>query len=77
MIEAVMNPKTKRDDLVPSYAMMILLYPKENHFGNLNKAIVYRWSLSALTYIKERAWKLLEITPEREAALKIMIDKII
>ena len=46
-----------RDDVSLSYAFCIDS-SEEVDFGKINKAIIGRWTHSALDYIKERAWKL-------------------
>ena len=49
----------KRDDVVPEYANCILeeddYYPQD--WKAINAAIIEKWSVSALVYIKEKAWK--------------------
>lgn len=56
----VIASATKRDDVVPNYAQWIMEeddgYPQDWHA--INKAIMDKWSKAALSYIKERAWKL-------------------
>ena len=48
-----------RDDVAITYAFCIDSSEKVN-FGRINKAIIGRWSHSALEYIKDGAWKLRE-----------------
>lgn len=63
LLRDIPDPAFKRDDIALTYA-----YGLRNHFGGsevinwkmVNAAILERWSMAALTYIKERAWKLYE-----------------
>ena len=50
---------TVRDDIALTYACC-LTSNEGTDFSKINKAIVARWSRNALTYIKEKAWKLVE-----------------
>lgn len=53
-----MKIRISRDNMAFVYAGLIPIkgYP----FDKLNRIIINRWSLSGLTYVKERAWKVLE-----------------
>ncbi len=48
-----------RDDVAKTYSYIIQTQP-ERHWdiSKINKAIMARWSKSALIYIKEKAWKM-------------------
>ena len=58
-LEVIAGAST-RDDVVPNYAQWIMEeddgYAQDWHA--INYAITEKWSRSALSYIKERAWKL-------------------
>lgn len=45
-----------RDDVAITYAYC-LRQGEVDRIGEINKAIIERWSLSALKYIKTKAWK--------------------
>ncbi|QKZ15164.1 hypothetical protein [Spirosoma sp. KUDC1026] len=54
--------KMKRDDVVPYYVDMIKQDAATGEFGSeeckrINNLIIDRWSVAALIYIKEKAWK--------------------
>ena len=46
-----------RDDCVSMYAELISLYDEIKDWGSVNQAIINKWSLSGLKYIKREAWK--------------------
>ena len=47
----------KRNDIALSYALcMVSSEPVD--WAVVNKAIIERWSVAGLTYIKERAWRI-------------------
>ncbi len=52
-----------RDDVVPYYRVAIAFADPEFDWTVVNKAIIERWSLDALGYIKHKAWTAL---PEPE-----------
>lgn len=58
-LEVIASAK-KRDDVASFYAGWIMEeddgYPQDWHA--INNAIIDKWSRAALSYIKERAWKL-------------------
>ena len=69
MTEAILQfvtPEARRNDMVSLYGTVILF----GHFAKppqmradwskVNHAIIERWSVAGLTYIKKRAWKLAE-----------------
>jgi hypothetical protein len=49
----------RREDLVPGYVAWLRQYAQGEAIdvAAVNHAIMARWSVSALTYIKRRAWK--------------------
>lgn len=57
LMAEIAEPEMKRDDVALTYAFG-LRQPGEVDWGKVNEAIISRWSLAALKYIKERAWKL-------------------
>lgn len=59
LLGEIADPRMKRNDVAATYAFAIR-QRDEVDFAVVNRAIVDRWSLSALTYIKERAWRLVE-----------------
>jgi hypothetical protein len=62
ILEEIADPRMKRDDIAATYAFLIVqkAHLRPNDFRRINHAIIDRWSLNALTYIKDRAWKLVE-----------------
>lgn len=63
LLREIAEPAMKRKDIALTYA-----YGLRNEFSGsevidwkaVNGAILTRWSMAGLTYIKERAWKLYE-----------------
>lgn len=51
--------KMTRDEVVPYYEFLISSSPSDGEVIRINNLILSKWSNSALTYIKEKAWKLL------------------
>lgn len=49
----------KRDAIAVSY-FLLLHSPEEVDWEKVNKAIINRWSLSGLKYIKRKAWQWIE-----------------
>lgn len=56
-IEGDLKKICKRDDVAQTYAWC-LVSDEEIDWRRINEAIIKRWSMSALTYIKTKAWKL-------------------
>lgn len=62
----VADKKFKRNDIAVTYEAMMrhqftLRLPSGSYdWAKINAAIIERWSISGLVYIKERAWKLLD-----------------
>jgi len=52
----------RREDLVRGYAWLIASKPsgEQFHFAAINHAIVERWSMNALLYIKKKAWAVID-----------------
>ncbi len=56
ILEAVEQAK-RREDVVPAYRNALGESPRATDWLMVNDAIIERWSLFALQYIKERAWR--------------------
>lgn len=59
IIEEIESGDFTRDEITLTYAFYISSNQKPD-FGKINRAIVTRWSVSALNYIKKKAWKIVE-----------------
>lgn len=57
MIDAIKNCKT-RDEAIHIYKDAIIMLGIE--WSKFNNAIIEKWSISGLKYIKHNAWKLLQ-----------------
>ena len=57
LIWDIRNSEVKRDSVSATYALA-LQSSEPTDWAKVNHAIIERWSLSGLEYIKERAWKL-------------------
>lgn len=55
LLREIADPKLYRDDIARTYALA-LNSSYVTDWKRVNEAIIKRWSLSALKYIKERAW---------------------
>jgi hypothetical protein len=60
MLREIADTRMKRDDVALTYAFGLRDTPDEIDWSKVNHAIIDRWSMAALKYIKERAWKLVE-----------------
>lgn len=59
----------RREDLVPGYSAWIRAYVETQDApdcASVNQAIMNRWSVSALTYIKRLAWNAV-FRPQRKS----------
>lgn len=54
----VADKRMKRKDVALSYALCIKS-TQQVDFAAINAAIINRWSVSGLVFIKERAWKII------------------
>lgn len=54
LLDAIEHPDNTRDDVAQRYAWG--LQQAEVHWDVVNAAIVARWSKSALSYVKRKAW---------------------
>lgn len=59
LLEEIGNPAMKRDDVALTYALALKSADRVD-WAVVNDRIIGRWSISALRYIKDRAWKLAE-----------------
>lgn len=58
LLEEIANPACKRDDIAATYRLALLSSERDRiDWGKVNRAIMERWSVAALTFIKERAWR--------------------
>lgn len=62
IMREIADTRMTRDDVALTYAFGIRSRGQSNtiDWPAVNRAIMDRWSLSALKYIKEKAWKLVE-----------------
>jgi len=61
ILREIANPKMKRADIAATYAFLIrdmLDRGYQPAWTTINEAIMERWSLSGLKWIKNRAWRL-------------------
>jgi len=57
LLEEIGNPKMKRRDVAKTYALTLRSSDsKRVDWGKVNRAIIARWSESALLWIKQQAW---------------------
>ena len=57
LLDEISNPKIKRNDVTQTYALAVRSSEANKvDWAKVNKAIMDRWSRSALHYIKDRAW---------------------
>lgn len=61
ILDEVADPRKKRNDIALSYAACMRVRDSID-WPKINAAIVARWSLSGLSYIKGLAWR---VTKER------------
>jgi hypothetical protein len=59
ILREIADPWIKRADIAMTYAFG-LRSSEEIDWPKINHAIIDRWSLSALKWIKDRAWKMHE-----------------
>ena len=60
ILREIADPKMTRKDIALIYAFGIRDEPDKTDWAKVNEAIISRWSLSALDYIKNRAWRIIE-----------------
>ncbi len=58
-LNAVADPKATRDDVAGFYADIIRCRQRgqTTDVAEINRAIITRWSMAALLYVKKLAWK--------------------
>ena len=71
ILQMVADKEAIRDSIVTPYAFAICS-DEEIDFKKINMAIIERWSMNALRYIKHKAWKLVE---EKQEKLKEAKDE--
>jgi hypothetical protein len=59
-LREIADPRMKRDDVALTYAFVIRQGCSGDRLAQVNRAIIERWSMAALKYIKERAWGIAE-----------------
>lgn len=58
LLREIADPRMKRNDVALTYAFAIRQMDRDKiDFAKVNRAIMDRWSLAGLTYIKKRAWE--------------------
>lgn len=62
LLEEIANPAMKRRDVAQTYAFALRSHDRVNWLL-VNGAIIERWSVSGLKYIKDAAWKLDTASP--------------
>lgn len=60
LLDDIADPRMTRDDLALTYAFGLRYQQDTIGWANVNRAIIDRWSPSALMYIKAKAWKRVE-----------------
>ena len=61
LMREIADKRMTRDDVAMTYAFALRQRDEDPvHWGEVNQAIIDRWSLSALKYIKEKAWRIAE-----------------
>lgn len=60
LLREIADRRLTRDDVMLTYAFGIRDCPDDVRWAVVNAAIVERWSMAALSYIKKGAWKLVE-----------------
>jgi hypothetical protein len=58
VLTAIRDPSCTRDDVAVEYATALRAYGPSGEWREINEAIMARWSMAALRYIKTKAWKL-------------------
>ena len=60
LLREIADQRMTRDDVMLTYAFGIRDCPDDVQWPIVNAAILDRWSMSALRYIKEGAWRLVK-----------------
>jgi hypothetical protein len=61
-LREIADKRLTRDDVAVTYAFA-LRQQKTDRIAEVNQAILDRWSMNALKYIKTKAWRLLGAGP--------------
>ena len=64
ILEQIADKKQKRNDIAKTYigVLAVPFFMKDTiDIPKINKAIINRWSMSGLKYIKDKAWKKFEL----------------
>lgn len=56
LLDEIADPRMTRDDVLLTYALA-MQSSEAVDWRKVNEAIVARWSMSALRYVKEGAWR--------------------
>jgi hypothetical protein len=57
LLQEIADKRMKRKDVAKTYAMSLRSSERDTiDWKKVNEAIIERWSMSALTFIKEQAW---------------------
>jgi hypothetical protein len=57
LLQEIGDKRMKRRDVAQTYALALKSSERDSiDWGKVNRAIIARWSMHALTWIKERAW---------------------
>ena len=59
LLSEIAMPEVKRNSVALTYALA-MRSSEATDWKAVNEAIIKRWSVAGLTYIKERAWKIRE-----------------
>lgn len=57
-VTQLLRESPTRDDAAQLYAACLSNYGPDADWRSINEAVIDRWSLSGLRYVKDRAWKL-------------------
>ena len=60
ILQEIRAGEATRNHVARTYALLLKDYKDAVDWPSVNAAIVARWSLSALEYIKRRAWAIVE-----------------
>jgi hypothetical protein len=61
LLDEIADKRMTRDDVAMSYAMSLASDERDRiDWRKVNEAIMDRWSLAALKYIKTKAWRMVE-----------------
>jgi hypothetical protein len=69
LLQEIANKRFKRNDIALTYYLAMRSGERVD-WATVNRAIMDRWSESALRYIKTRAWKLRDEACDREMRLE-------